>query len=145
MKEWKTRQLSINQYDDIINLWKKAGLPFRPRGRDSRAHIAQEMEGTDTAFIGIFDNNKLVAAGLATYDGRKGWINRVAVDPDYRGRGLAGKIITACEQFLEGIGAEIIACLIEDYNKPSMALFQKHGYILGKDILYFSRRKSPDI
>ena len=119
-------------------------MPFRPRGRDSHAHIAQEMERTDTAFIGIFDNNKLVAVGLATYDGRKGWINRVAVDPDYRGRGLAGIIITACEQFLEGIGAEIIACLIEDYNKPSMALFQKHGYILGKDILYFSKRKSPD-
>jgi len=142
--EWKTHILSIKDYDDIIKLWEEAELPFRPRGRDRRDHIALEMKRSDTAFIGMHDNDRLIATGLATYDGRKGWINRVAVHPDYRHQGLAGVIIKACEKFLESVGADIIACLIEDYNKPSMALFQKHDYILDKTIYYLSKRKSQD-
>ncbi len=138
------RKLTIEDYDDLIRVWADAGLPYRPFGRDSREHIANEMQRHDTAFIGLYEDGQLVAAGLATFDGRKGWINRVAVDPDYRRQGLAGEIIRACESFLENLGAEIISGLIEDYNLPSMALFQKHGYLYHEDVLYFSKRKSED-
>jgi len=138
------RELTIDDYDELIRVWGDTGLPFRPLGRDTHQRIEAEMQRKDTAFIGLFDGDQLIGLGLATYDGRKGWINRVAVDPDFRHRGLASRIIKECEGFLEGVGAEIIACLIEEYNTPSMALFQKHGYLYGEDIHYFSKRKSED-
>ena len=140
----KIRKLTIDDYDELIRVWVDSGLPYRPLGRDRKDFIAKEMRRSDTAFIGLFENSRLLAVGLATYDGRKGWINRVSVDPDYRRQGLASKIIQECENFLESNGAEIIACLIEDYNLPSMALFQKHGYLYSEDVLYFSKRKSED-
>ena len=138
------RKLTIDDYEDILNIWGDAGLPYRPFGRDARELIEREMQRPDTAFLGIHDRSRLIAMGLATFDGRKGWINRVAVHPDFRHQGLASKIIVACEQFLESHGAEIIACLIEEYNLPSMELFGKHDYIHGPDIHYFSKRKSED-
>ncbi|HWR82308.1 MAG TPA: GNAT family N-acetyltransferase [Candidatus Deferrimicrobium sp.] len=138
------RKLKINDYDELIRVWADAGLDYRPLGRDSRDRITREMERSDTAFFGLFENERLVAAGLATFDGRKGWINRVAVDPEARRQGLGSAIITECEAFLQARGAEIIACLIEDYNLPSMALFQRHGYLFHDDTHYFSKRKSPD-
>jgi len=140
----KIRKLTIDDYDELIRVWADAGLPYRPLGRDKKDRIAKEMKRPDTAFIGLFENDRLMALGLATHDGRKGWINRVAVDTDYRRQGLAGEIIRECEAFLERQGVEIIACLIEDYNLPSMALFQKHGYLYSDDVLYFSKRKSED-
>lgn len=138
------RRLDIDDYDDLIRVWGDTGLPYRPLGRDTHARIEVEMQRKDTAFIGLFEGERMLAVGLATYDGRKGWINRVAVDPDFRHQGIASKIIMECEEFLEGLGAEIIACLIEEYNTPSMALFQKHGYLFGEDVHYFSKRKSDD-
>jgi ribosomal protein S18 acetylase RimI-like enzyme len=138
------RKLTIDDYDDLIRVWADAGLPYRPFGRDRKDRIAKEMERPDTAFIGLLEDGRLLALGLANYDGRKGWINRVAVDPDYRKQGLASEIIIECEAFLESQGAEIIACLIEDYNLPSMALFQKHGYLYSEEVLYFSKRKSEE-
>ena len=142
--EHDIRQLTIDDFEAISSLWLDAGLTHRPVGRDSRVHIEQELMRADTAFFGLYENTHLLAVGLATYDGRKGWINRVAVDPDRRGEGLAGKIIKACEDFLYSFGCEVIGCLIEDYNTPSMALFAKHGYISHEDINYFSKRKSAD-
>jgi len=140
----EVRKLTIDDYDALIKVWADAGLPYRPFGRDSRERMEIEMQREDTEFIGLFLNGRLVALGLVTYDGRKGWINRVAVDPDYRNQGFASRIIEESERFLHGLGAEIIACLIEEYNTPSMALFQKHGYLYGEDIHYFSKRKSED-
>jgi predicted GNAT family acetyltransferase len=78
------RKLTIEDYDNLIRVWADAGLPYRPFGRDRKDRIEKQMQRPDTAFIGLFEEGRLVAAGLATFDGRKGWINRVAVDPDYR-------------------------------------------------------------
>ncbi|HOP05957.1 MAG TPA: GNAT family N-acetyltransferase [candidate division Zixibacteria bacterium] len=143
--ENRIRQLTPDDYDDIIRVWADAGLPYRPDGRDSREHINSEMERSDTAFYGLFEDDRMVAVGVMTYDGRKGWINRVAVDPDCRGRGLAVEIVEAGERFLRGLGAQVIACLIEGQNLPSMALFGKMGYSYHEDILYFSKRDSSNV
>ena len=139
------RKLTAEDYDDILRVWSDAGLPYKPDGRDNRNQIALEIEREDSIFVGLFENGHMLAVGLATFDGRKGWINRVAVDPDRRGEGFGGEIIKACEQFLKDRGAEIIAALIEDVNSPSISLFQKQDYVVMKEILYFSKRNSDDV
>lgn len=141
----KLRKLTADDYDDIIRVWGDAGLPYKPQGRDRRDRITAEMEREDTGFFGLFENDRMLAVGMATFDGRKGWINRVAVDPDRRGERFGVEIMKACEQFLRGRGAEIIAALIEDINTPSISLFQKEGYVVMKEFLYFSKRDSDDV
>jgi len=138
------RKLTMDDYDALVNLWGDTGLSYRPLGRDRKERIALEMQREDTAFLGIFDGNRLVASGLATYDGRKGWINRIAVHPDLRRRGLGKEMVAACERFLESVGADIIAALIEDWNEPSIELFADCDYIHGSDVMYFSKRKTAD-
>ena len=139
------RKLTADDYDDIIRVWADAGLPYKPDGRDHRTRIALEIDRDDTALFGLFENGRMLAVGLATFDGRKGWINRVAVDPDRRGEGFGVEIMKTCEQFLRERGADIIAALIEDVNSPSISLFQKLGYTIMKEILYFSKRDSEDV
>ncbi len=143
--EYVLRKLTDEDYDDIIRIWADAGLPYRPRGRDSKERVTTEIYREDTSYFGLFEDDRMIAVGLATYDGRKGWINRVAVDPDRRGKGFGGRIIEACEKFLKNCGAEVIAVLIEEVNTPSISLFRKHGYTPMKDVLYFSKRDSWDV
>jgi len=139
------RRLTIEDYDNILKVWSDAGLPFRPQGRDTKDRIAQEMAAPNCAFFGMFDGDDMMGVGIANWDGRRGWVNRVAIDPEHRGRGLAGEIIRECEKFLEERGALIICALIEDMNTPSMDCFEKEGYSCMKEILYFSKRQSPEV
>ena len=136
------RQLTIEDYDAIIQLWADAGLPYKTEGRDARKQIEKEMARNHCAYFGMFDNGRMIGVGLANFDGRKGWISRLAVDPEYRGQRLAGQIIRECEKFLENCGALVIACLIEDLNLPSMACFAREGYSCMDNIKYFSKRPS---
>jgi ribosomal protein S18 acetylase RimI-like enzyme len=92
----------------------------------------------------MFDNDHLIGAILGTSDGRKGWINRLAIDPHYRKRGLGSVLIEKCEDFLHGLGLKVIAALIEGENTASFAAFKKAGYIYANDIAYYSKRQSAD-
>ncbi|MEM2148216.1 MAG: hypothetical protein QXJ94_06395, partial [Candidatus Bathyarchaeia archaeon] len=67
------RRLAFNNYQDLISLWLKAGLPFKPKGRDSPESIAKQMEANPDFFIGAFEEDKLVGAAIISSDMRKGW------------------------------------------------------------------------
>ncbi len=139
------RELRIEDYDALIALWNAAGLSHRPHGRDRRDHIAREIAGPCSIFLVATDNGRIVGSVLGTHDGRKGWINRLAVHPDYQRRGIAAQLVSAVEQRLEAVGIDIVAALIEDWNTVSQTVFDKIGYYRHEDIHYYSKRKSPEV
>lgn len=139
------RKLRTDEYPELIRLWSKAMLPFKPKGRDSPKAIARQMEENPDFFIGAFENGKLVGAVIASSDLRKGWINRLAVDPDYRRRGIAKALINEVEKVLRHKGVRIFCALVEESNLASRELFKKCGYVEHHDIIYFSKRDSDDI
>ncbi|MCK4433646.1 MAG: GNAT family N-acetyltransferase, partial [Methanomicrobia archaeon] len=81
---------------------------------------------------------------IVNHGGRKGWINRLAVLPEFQRRGVASKLIEYGETWLREKGIKIYATLIEDYNNTSKTLFKKLGYISHSDIFYFSKRESDE-
>ena len=141
----RIRDLEPEDYDELVALWDASGLPYRPRGRDGRDRIAREIVGDCSIFLAAEEQEgRLVGAVLGTHDGRKGWINRLAVLPERRGRGIGRALVAAVEERLRAMGIEIVTCLIEDWNEPSMAFFERIGYVRHPDIVYFSKRRSPE-
>jgi len=139
------QKLTINDYEEIVKLWSRAGLPFKPKGRDSKEAIAEQMEANPQFFLGAFEDNLLVGTVIISCDTRKGWINRLAVDPNYRSRGIAKALITESENVLRKHGIRIFCTLIEDYNTASKKLFKECGYVEHHNITYFSKRDSADV
>ena len=134
------RRLTISNYKKLTELWSKASLPFKPQGRGSRETIVRQISANPDLFIGAFEDGCLVGAAILSSDFRKGWINRLAVDPSYRRRGIAEALIKESERILRKHGLRIFCALIEDSNVSSRTLFKKCGYIEHHDILYFSKR-----
>jgi ribosomal protein S18 acetylase RimI-like enzyme len=138
------RYLTSHDYDAIIHLWKQAGLhSVRLRGRDSHDAFAAQLAAGQKV-IGLEDAGQLVGAILVTHDTRKGWINRLAIHPDYRRKGYAVQLIAAAEQELRAMGLQIFAVLVEADNNASQELFAREGYKT-HDIVYMSKRDSDDV
>ncbi len=138
------RRLEPERVEDLLRLWREAGLPHKPRGRDSPEMLRRQMEENPEGFIGAYDGDRLVGAVIATYDGRKGWINRLAVHPAYRRRGVATALVKAAEEVLIRKGALVIAALILEDNKPSLNLFKKLGYEVGRGVVYVRKALRPE-
>ncbi|MCF7801153.1 MAG: GNAT family N-acetyltransferase [Candidatus Marinimicrobia bacterium] len=130
-------------YDAVVQLWQSAGLEYLPHGRDQYERIVTELTREENAFLVGELGETVVASIFATHDGRKGWINRLAVHPDHQHHGFAQRLIQAAEKALETQGIEIIGALIEADNDRSRALFEQAGYQARPHIQYFSKRKYP--
>ena len=139
------RALTADDYDDLLALWRDARLPYRPNGRDSRSSIKTQIEQDPEIILGAFQDDRPVGSVIATFDGRKGWINRLAVASRARRKGVARVLVQRAELVLRKHGAEVIAALVEKENSPSLALFQKLGYHVHDDIAYLSKRDSEDV
>lgn len=138
------RRLTIDDYAAVIALWQRAGLPtVRPTGRDSRSEFERQLQHGQIV-IGLEDGDKLIGVVVATNDTRKGWINRLAIDPKYRRRGYGEQLVHAAEDALRESGLMILAALIEDYNVASLSLFNKLGYAVHPEVHYVSKRDSSD-
>lgn len=133
------RLLTSEHIADVHALWREAGLEFHPAGRDSVGHMTLEIEQGRLFMAGAYVGEALLGVVLGTDDGRKGWINRLAVRPDYRRAGLGQALIEFCERRFRDQGLGMTCTLIEDWNEASLALFQREGYALRKDIYYLRK------
>lgn len=140
----EVRALRMEEYDAVLRLWTEAGLAYRPRGRDRRDRVAAELSSGSAVFLVALMGGEVVGVVLGTHDGRKGWINRLAVAPAYRRRGIAKRLVQEAEVRLAALGLEITAALIESPNQASLAFFRRIGYVHDPDIEYVSKRRSPD-
>jgi len=135
------RPLRESELDSMVRVWTSSGLPCRPRGRDSLRALKAQRKADPKLFIGAFRHGTLVGVALVSDDGRKGWINRLAVVPEARGRGIARKLIVESERILRARGRRLFCVQIEGYNKASMELFERAGYKKEDDIFYFTKRE----
>ena len=129
----------------MLKLWKDAELPHKPAGRDRKENIVREIKGDCAIFLVAEENGELIGSIFGTHDGRKGWINRLAVKPQCRRKGVAVELVNEVEQRLTDLGIRIVACLIENWNEESMRFFERCGYQRHNDIIYFTKRKDPGV
>jgi ribosomal protein S18 acetylase RimI-like enzyme len=147
MCEAQLRQLSLEDYDALLALWQRAGLhSIKPQGRDSREALARQLATGVMTILGLEVEGQLAAAVIVTHDSRKGWINRLAVDPDHRRKGHGTRLIEASEAHLLEQGIPVTAALVVSHNAASLALFQKAGYDeFDGGIHYLTKREGDDV
>lgn len=136
----RIRQLGPADYDRVADLWRRAGLPFRTTGRDSKEAFSRQLSSGIQTILGCVKDSELIGVIVATHDSRKGWINRLAVDPAWQRQGIGSLLIEAAEDELKQQGIQVIAALIFETNLRSIAAFENAGYEADKRILYFSKR-----
>ena len=143
----RIRPFGLGDYERVMELWTQGGLPLKPQGRDCRENIARQIGLANVRFLVAEEGEggRIVGTVFATHDGRKGWINRLAVDATFRRRGLGARLVRAAEEWLGSEGLDILACLIEEGNDVSMAVFEKLGYKKHPEIIYFAKRKYPGV
>jgi ribosomal protein S18 acetylase RimI-like enzyme len=135
----RIRAATENDYDSILELWGRAGLSHEPHRRDSPLAFRQHLQlYGDCTFVAEADT-KIIGTVLGTHDGRKGWINRLAVAREYQRHGLARQLIASSERAFRSKGIAIISALVEHENKPSCATFLKSGYVARTDVIYFRK------
>ena len=139
------RPISTSEIPELLRVWSEAGLPIKPKGRDTVENLTMQIVADPDLFIGAFESGRMVGVIMGSDDGRKGWVNRLAVVPYARGVGLARTLVRRCEDALRARGRQILCVLIEEYNDASKVLFSSMGYVREDDIVYYAKRDGDEV
>ena len=71
---------------------------------------------------------QVVATVLAGYDGHRGWVHLVAVDPRCRRRGFGTAVMAEAERRLAGLGCPKVNLQVRASNEAVVAFYQRLGY-----------------
>lgn len=130
------RNFSLNDYDSIIDLWSRAGLKLSPS--DTMEGLKNKLRRDPDLFFVLEDSFRIIGVVMGSYDGRRGWINHLAVDPEYQGKSVGQIMISELESRFKKIGCEKINLLIEMENQNVQKFYKKQGY--KKDELIFMEK-----
>lgn len=79
-------------------------------------------------FFVVEADGRLVATTLLTFSARTGYVSMVAVDPAYRRRGLARRLLEESRSVARRRGERYIALDVLAENAPARALYDSLGY-----------------
>jgi GNAT superfamily N-acetyltransferase len=98
--------------DALLDLWRRA--ESAPSVTDKPEDVARVVTLSHARVLVAVDEGVVVGSIVATFDGWRGNLYRMAVDPAYRRRGLALELVAAAEEWLQAQGAKRISALVVD-------------------------------
>jgi len=110
----------------VIALWQKCGL-LRPQN-DPRKDIARKLKVNPEWFLVAEVEGRIVGAVMAGYEGHRGWINYLAVDPPRRRGGLGRALMEEAERALRAAGCPKINLQVRPENKAAVAFYERLGF-----------------
>ena len=128
--------LSIKFYEEVIDLWKRAGIDVGSSDTISEVNIMINRN-PDLCIIGKLDE-KIIAVVMGGFDGRRGYIHHLAVDPNYQKRGYGRIIMNNLIEKLRQKGVHKIHLFIEKYNKEAVKFYHELGWEIREDLIMMS-------
>jgi ribosomal protein S18 acetylase RimI-like enzyme len=112
--------------DAIVSLWIAAGLKVEP-SLAARELSRMVAAGTDLVLVAERED-AIVGAVLGSWDGRRGWVQRLATQPHWQGRGIATALIAELEARLRARGCAKLNLLIEPDNAGVTGFYERIGF-----------------
>lgn len=122
--------MTIGDYSQLKSLW-----------------VPEEMESDDNQLQRVLDRNpgtcwviedqgEILAASLGLYDGRRGFVQSVAVRKDRRHEGLGTEVVQKTIESLKDCGTKRIRLFVRKSNAEVLQFYKKLGFAVEEGCYY---------
>ena len=127
---------------EVIRLWERCGLVRA--WNDPSKDIARKREVQKDLFLVGTVDGAIVASAMVGYDGHRGWINYLAVEPSRRRQGLAAALMSEAERRLRERGCAKINLQIRRDNLEAIRFYERIGFTEDAVVSFGKRLERDD-
>ena len=137
----KIRTFEETDSPAVIALWQACALtrPWNDPARDISRKLSVQR---DLFLVGVRDG-VLMASVMAGYDGHRGWVNYLAVHPDWRRQRHGESLMHEVERRLLALGCPKLNLQVRTSNAQVLDFYRALGY-LPDDVVSMGKRLIPD-
>jgi ribosomal protein S18 acetylase RimI-like enzyme len=126
INETRIRPFKPEDQEQVLDLWTECGLVV-PQNNPARDIQRKLKVNSELLLVGIL-GGEVVGTCMAGYEGHRGWINYLAVHPDYRRLGIATIMMKAAEDKLRKMGCPKINVQIRKSNQEVIKFYESIGF-----------------
>ena len=126
----------------VIDLWKKCNLI--KSWNDPNKDIDRKLKVNDNLFLIVEFNKVIIGSAMIGYDGHRGSLYYLAVDPKHQGKGVGKMLMKEIEKRLIEIGCPKINVFIRNSNIEVKEFYQSIDYE-EQNCLVYGKRLIPDL
>jgi GNAT superfamily N-acetyltransferase len=121
----------------VVALWRRCGLvtPWN----DPHADVERKLRVQRELFLVGHVGGELIASVMAGFDGHRGWLNYLAVDPRYRRRGYGRRLVMWAEDALHRRGCPKVNVQVRAGNREALGFYQRCGFTVD-EVVCLGRR-----
>lgn len=111
--------------DAVVALWEACGLT-RP-WNDPRDDFALALTSADSAVLVGREGGRAVASVMVGFDGHRGWVYYLAVEPAEQRCGHGRRMMDAAEAWLKLRKAPKLNLMVREGNSAALAFYESLG------------------
>ena len=126
----------------VIDLWEKCNLI--KSWNDPNKDIDRKLKVNDNLFLLVEFNKVIIGSAMIGYDGHRGSLYYLAVDPKHQRKGVGKMLMKEIEKRLIEVGCPKINIFIRNSNIEVKEFYQSIDYE-EQDCLIYGKRLIPDL
>ncbi|WP_239544164.1 MULTISPECIES: GNAT family N-acetyltransferase [Marinomonas] len=138
------RKMLISDYDQVTALWGNTES-MSLRGADSEENITLYLKKNPGLSFVVEKQGLLVGAVLAGTDGRRGYLQHLAVNAASRGEGLGKQLVNAVIDGLAKQGIAKTHLFVHADNKAAQTFYESMGWFARDEVRMFSFNSSSEL
>jgi len=124
--EFIIRSYQASDESAVIELWHRCNLVV-PQNEPKKDIEMKRKVQPDLFFVGTI-GNRIVATVMAGYDGHRGWIYYLAVDPDCQRQQIGRRMMEKAESALKNRGCPKINLQVRTSNQAVISFYERLGF-----------------
>jgi ribosomal protein S18 acetylase RimI-like enzyme len=141
--DYAITQMTIDDFDEALALWQRTAGMGLDEDVDSREGIAVYLRrNAGLSFVARVDG-QLVGTVLCGHDGRRGYLNHLAVDAAFRGRGIGSALVERCLTGLYAEGISRCNLFVFADNLVGQRFWLRHGWAVRANTIRLQTVTSP--
>jgi ribosomal protein S18 acetylase RimI-like enzyme len=117
-----------DDYPMVYTLWEEAGPGIHLRRSDTLEEIGKKSMRDPDLFLVAEIGGRLIGSILGGFDGRRGIMYHLAVQHDFRNRGIASRLVEELERRLKSKGCLRYYLLVTKDNQNAIDFYEKRGW-----------------
>ena len=132
----KIELFTMRYHHNIIDLWKRSGIEVG--SSDTRDEIVKVRKRNPDLFLIGKENEKIIAVVMGAFDGRRGYVHHLAIDPDYQKKKYGKMLMDELIERFRKKKVHKVHLFIEKYNKEVVDFYKKLGWDIRDDLIMMS-------
>ena len=120
------RKYKVEDHNEVVSLLRHV-FPDDPPHNEPSKIIGAKLAIDDLIFVAV-DEGIIIGVAMAGYDGHRGWLYSVAVDPNNRRLGIGRSLVEHAIKVLKNMGCIKVNLQVRSSNLKVVAFYQALGF-----------------